>query len=461
MTEIERLDLKSLLEHAHIGVVIHRLDISIVYANPTALKLLRMTYEQLIGRDAHDPDWYFIDEYHQRLPIRSYPVNQVLHKRTPLVNEVIGRYTPDTSEVAWFLVNAYFEGDHENSDGFIVVTFNEISARRHLFSYRDIIENTRDVVIVTDADNIKPPFGPQIVFVNRAFEILTGYTAEEAIGQTPRILQGRGTDPECTARIRNALEKFEPIRETILNYSKQGKPYWLDLDIFPLKNDFGKVSHFAAIERDVTDQIFYSDQLEKRNADLKQLKDSLERLVEERTVELRNSNFNLQRLAHYDELTGIPNRRSFREQAAKHCRVARRYERWIAVAIIDIDHFKDINDRYGHDVGDQVLVETARRFKNFFRVEDVYGRIGGEEFAAVLHTDGPEASAGVCKRLIAAFSDNPVRTDEIEINVTISVGLHVSQPVPDFNLDAAMKEADKQLYGAKRNGRNRLEYSSA
>lgn len=461
MTEIDRLNLKSLLEHAHIAVVIHRLDTSIVYANPTALKLLRLGYDQLIGRDAHDPEWYFIDEYHQRVPIRSYPVNLVLERREPLVNEVIGRFTPETNEVSWFLVNAYFEGEPSDEDGFIVVTFNEISARRHLFSYRDIIENTRDVVIVTDAESIEPPFGPQIVFVNRAFEDLTGYSSKEAIGQTPRILQGRGTDPECCKRIREALEKNEPVRETILNYSKEGKPYWLDLDIFPLMNDFGKVTHFAAIERDVTDQIFYSDQLEKRNTDLKQLKDSLEKLVAERTQELRNTNFNLQRLAHYDELTGIPNRRNFKEQASRHCQVAKRYDRWIAVAMIDIDRFKDINDRYGHDVGDQVLVETGRRFKAFFRVEDIYGRVGGEEFAVVLHTEGPEASVGVCKRLVDLFSGNPVSTGELEINVTVSVGLHAGKPSADYNLDKAMKEADKQLYVAKKNGRNRVEHSIA
>jgi diguanylate cyclase (GGDEF)-like protein/PAS domain S-box-containing protein len=459
-SEVERLDLKILLEHAHIGVIIHRLDTSIVYANPTALELLDLQYNQVIGVDAYSPEWYFIDEFQQRLPVDAYPVNKVSRTRSPLVNEVIGRYRPASREADWFLVNAYYEGEDGNADGFIVVTFNEISSRRHLFSYRDIIENTRDVVIVTEADNLNSPFGPRIVFVNHAFEELTGYSADEAIGETPRILQGRGTDRETLDRIRKAIVKQKPIRETILNYTKDGRPYWLDLDIFPLFNGLGKVSHFAAIERDVTEQTFYSDQLEKRNEDLKRLKDNLEIIVEEKTRELRDTNFNLQRLAHYDELTGIANRRCFKEQAHRHARTALRYGHLIAVGMIDIDRFKKINDGHGHDVGDAVLAEAARRFQEFFRAEDVYGRLGGEEFGFLIHVKSPEAATGVSERLLRIFSDQPVDAGGTEIPVTISIGVRVCKPDDSFNLEEQLRIADEKLYEAKRNGRNRLECSA-
>lgn len=454
--EIDRINLKSLLKHAHIGVVIHRLDTSIVYANPTALKLLDMNYNQVIGRDAFDPSWYFIDEYQQKIPIDSYPVKQVLNSGKPLINEMIGQYNPTTREVNWFLVNAYPEvGEEFGDEGFIIVTFNEITARRHLFSYRDVIENTRDIVIVTDANTIKAPFGPQIVFVNRAFEELTGFTAEEAIGETPRILQGRGTDEECRKRIHNALEKHQPIRETILNYTKTGKPYWLDMDIFPLRSQFGKVTHFAAIERDVTDQTYYADQLSKRNEDLRQLKNSLEQLVSEKTKELRDANYTLQRLAHYDELTGIPNRRYFLEQVTKQCAMADRYERLVAIGMIDLDHFKKINDQYGHDTGDTVLKETAQHLRSFFRAEDNFGRMGGEEFAFAVLVNNAKAAEGMCQRLVSSYAAEPITVDDAEISVTMSVGVFVvPSSKSEIDIDDALKKADSALYGAKKAGRN-------
>ena len=116
-----------------------------------------------------------------------------------------------------------------------------------------IIENTNDVVIVTRADPLDEP-GPVIEYVNSAFTRLTGYLPEEVIGRSPRILQGPETDPATRRRIGEALRRGEPIREEILNYAKDGREYWLDLQILPLPGTDGRVTHFAAIERDLTDR---------------------------------------------------------------------------------------------------------------------------------------------------------------------------------------------------------------
>jgi PAS domain S-box-containing protein len=91
------------------------------------------------------------------------------------------------------------------------------------------------------------------VYVNKAFTELTGYTSEEVLGKTPRILQSNGTDEESKKIIRQGLEQKTPTRVTIKNYSKTGEEYWLDLSIHPLKNSQGIVTHFVAIERDVTE----------------------------------------------------------------------------------------------------------------------------------------------------------------------------------------------------------------
>jgi PAS domain S-box-containing protein len=116
-----------------------------------------------------------------------------------------------------------------------------------------IIENTNDVVIVTRAGLLDEP-GPVIEYVNAAFTRLTGYLPEEVIGKSPRILQGPGTDAATRRRIRDALRRGEPVREEILNYAKDGQEYWLDLQIIPLRGPKGELTHFAAIERDLTER---------------------------------------------------------------------------------------------------------------------------------------------------------------------------------------------------------------
>ena len=120
------------------------------------------------------------------------------------------------------------------------------------FLIEDVVRFANDIVIVTEAQPLDEP-GPKIVYVNEAFTKLTGYKFDEVLGKTPRILQGPESDPETKSDIRAALEKKEPIRTSIVNYSKSGTKYWLDINIIPLKNEKGEVTHFAAIERDLTE----------------------------------------------------------------------------------------------------------------------------------------------------------------------------------------------------------------
>jgi len=122
------------------------------------------------------------------------------------------------------------------------------------FSFSDIVKYTNDVVIVTSADSTESG-DVEIVYVNEAFEKLTGYLKEEVIGCSPSILQGEGTSAEARKDIKIALIAHQPIRVEILNYAKDGTEYWLDMQIFPLKNDDGKITHFAAIERDITERL--------------------------------------------------------------------------------------------------------------------------------------------------------------------------------------------------------------
>ncbi len=451
---LERVKLLNLLENANIGVVIHAHDTSIVYANPVALRLLRLTYNQIIGKDALDPQWRFIDEHNNTLPVDDYPVSRVQRNQQPIYNEVLGVVDSQHEDISWFSVNAYCEGELRDGHGFIVVSFVDITDKKNLFSFEDILHNTQDIVVVTEADNIDAPFGPKIVYVNKAFEQLTGYSAKEVLGETPRILQGKDTDRGTTARIHAALKRREPCQEKILNYSKTGQPYWLELHIIPLKNRFGEVTHFAAIERDVTLSTHYEAALEQRNSDLRTLKQELQNVLNERTEALRQSNTQLLRMAHEDPLTGLANRKAFFEQSQQQLARMRRGASCLAVAIVDVDHFKRINDQFGHDVGDQALLRVAQALRQGLRQEDVFGRLGGEEFAISMLCPSRLIGEESLDRLRESIAQSCA--EQAYAPLTVSIGLSFADNQTPLALEALLKQADQALYQAKDAGRNRL-----
>ena len=139
-------------------------------------------------------------------------------------------------------------------DGGLVV-FTDVTdlqqAESDLVLLRNAVARLNDIVLITEARPIDLP-GPRIVFVNEAFERLTGFSARQTIGNTPRMLQGPGTDRAALDRIRAALEQGRPVREELLNYTKSGRPFWLELDIVPLADESGRYTHLISVQRDIS-----------------------------------------------------------------------------------------------------------------------------------------------------------------------------------------------------------------
>lgn len=175
--------------------------------------------------------------------------------------------------------------------------------------------------------------------------------------------------------------------------------------------------------------------------------------------DLRRANKHLEILATTDGLTALYNRRHFFELSKKELSKAHRYSRPLVIAMIDIDHFKKINDENGHDGGDKVLIEMAKRMRSCFRESDVVGRIGGEEFAVCMPDTDIDSAMLPLERILKAvsgeaFSLSRVRRDRV-VNVTISIGL--SQLIEeDAELTKVVRRADAAMYQAKNNGRNRI-----
>ncbi len=259
--------------------------------------------------------------------------------------------------------------------------------------------------------------------MNDAFCQLSGYDQHEVIGKTPRILQGEGTDRAALDRIRTALAAQQPVRETLLNYNKHGSPYWLDISIFPLQEYSDKVTHFVAIERDVS---------VAKQAELAQ-----------------------REVAQRDPLTGLLNRRGFDALADGALQALRASRLGYAVVTIDLDYFKKINDRFGHLMGDQVLREVATLIGQALRKDDLCARFGGEEFVLLLPSADRNQALEVAERLRASTAQVRIAAADEWISVTLSAGVAVDASAQ--NLLKALNDADTALYRAKALGRNRVE----
>jgi diguanylate cyclase (GGDEF)-like protein/PAS domain S-box-containing protein len=163
----------------------------------------------------------------------------------------------------------------------------------------------------------------------------------------------------------------------------------------------------------------------------------------------------LQEMARTDELTGIYNRRYFMEQAGKEIARARRYKHPLSMISFDIDHFKDINDRYGHPAGDEVLRSVSRVCRDMLRENDVFARLGGEEFGVLLPDTGIEAAGRAAERLREEIAAHACRVEKSDIRCTVSLG-GAEYAGPEDDLENLMKRTDKALYRAKHSGRNRV-----
>ena len=283
--------------------------------------------------------------------------------------------------------------------------------------FRQFVDVAQDIVVITEAEPLDEP-GPRIVYVNKAFTDLTGYTEQEALGRSPRFLQSADlTDPETRASVRRQLENGERFDGPILNFAKDGGAYWLDMHIFPLHDDDGRITHFAAIERDVTARTL-------------------------RELELRSA-------ANTDPLTGLFNRRALRHMIGSVWRNDPQTTN--AVVMLDIDGFKGLNDDHGHPAGDRVLSVLGEVLITSMRESDYPVRLGGDEFAMVLMDSSPSAADRVAQRLRGALADALADADLPD--VTVGVGVATAART---GLDALMKQADDALLQAKRGGRDQV-----
>jgi diguanylate cyclase (GGDEF)-like protein/PAS domain S-box-containing protein len=283
------------------------------------------------------------------------------------------------------------------------------------------VEQGPAAVLITDRDGV-------IVYVNSKFRKMTGYATEEVLGENPRMFKSGNTNKEVYENLWRTITNGKTWHGTFENTRKDHGSYYVDAHISPIVGDKGTIEYFMAIQEDVTEK-----------------------------VELQRK---LKKYATIDTLTGAFNRGYFLSRSEKEVLRLSRYDHSFSLLLFDIDHFKDINDTYGHAAGDLVLKQFVRCLRSELRDSDILGRLGGEEFAALLVETHLAGAVRLGQRLLQEVAALNIRYGQEIIRITTSIGC-TAWAGNDDSVSEMLKRADAVLYQAKNNGRNRLEYDRA
>jgi diguanylate cyclase (GGDEF)-like protein/PAS domain S-box-containing protein len=306
----------------------------------------------------------------------------------------------------------------------ILVVARDITERKRqeerLRIYKAAINAAADSVVITDRAGI-------IEYANPAFTRTTGYALEEALGQTPALLKSGTHDKEFYRKLWGTLLAGREWKGEIVNRRKNGALYHEEMTVAPVKDANGDILRFVAVKRDVTAR----KHLEQR----------------------------LQRMAHYDDLTGLPNRTLFFDRLDYTLAQAKRNGNLFALLFIDLDGFKRVNDTLGHEAGDNLLQEVAKRLTQCVRESDTVARVGGDEFAIILSGIVQATDAGqIAEKIIEALGI-PIFPGTLRCKVGASIGISLF-PTDGVDRETLLNRADAAMYRTKEQGKNAYSYYS-
>ncbi|HZF71341.1 PhnD/SsuA/transferrin family substrate-binding protein [Sulfuricurvum sp.] len=289
--------------------------------------------------------------------------------------------------------------------------------QKYLRRIANVFHNSREGIIITDASKI-------IIDVNEAFCGLTGYTREDVIGQKPIILRSGRHSPFFYAQIDQALEREGSWRGEIWNKKKSGQEYAEFLRIDAVRNTDGDIENYIGIFSDITEHKKQEEQLH--------------------------------RLVNYDPLTNLPNRHMYMTLAEQMLAFSKRKGSKAIVAFLDLDGFKQVNDGYGHAMGDRILQKAGTRLAQQLRQSDIIARMGGDEFVILLSDINSEDAHELLVRILEALKE-PIEVDGITITIGVSIGATLF-PDDCEEIDMLLRHADAAMYRSKEMGRNRITY---
>jgi diguanylate cyclase (GGDEF)-like protein/PAS domain S-box-containing protein len=394
-------------ERASGPVLLVDADSAICDANPAVISLLGCTRSALVGScfdDLLNPIWRERSRATLKRALGGEPVRG--HETelvgpgglsVPVLVDIVGDVWRGQTR-AWIVAHT--------------MRFRQLLEQRQQLAHT-VFDNSTEGIVITDAH-------ARILAVNRAFTAITGYEEAEVVGQNPRFLQSGRQDESFYAAMWSSLIKVSSWQGEIWNRRKGGEVYPEWLNISAVRDSDGRIVNFIGLFSDITS-----------------IKASQERL---------------DYLAHHDPLTGLPNRLLFGAQIGQALTRMKRAGTQVALIYLDLDDFKPVNDRLGHEAGDAVLIEVARRLSRSVRDQDTVARIGGDEFAILLEGIRTRSDTDRSLQQIYNALKDKFRWDSTEFTISASVGVSIA---PDDGTDARtlLNTADSNMYQAKKRGR--------
>lgn len=404
----------------------------VFHANPSVISITRLsdnkfidvneafervsgwTRAEVIGRTSDDIGLWLNDaerdEFRARLRVQ---------KR---LREAQWRFRNRSGEVRYAIASA--DIIHIDGEDCLLVIGQDITPRKlaeeQMRKLSRAVENTSDSVVITDAEGV-------IEYANPAFERMTGYVQKEILGARPGIVKSGRQGEAFYRRLWETLRRGGTFNEVFVNRRKSGELYYEEKTITPIKDADGHITHFVATGRDITQRMQVQERLEH--------------------------------MAHHDALTSLPNRTLFHDRLRQVLAHSRRRNVRAGVVFLDLDEFKEVNDRFGHDCGDRLLQGLAARLRAAVREGDTVARFGGDEFAVLLDeivTDRDIVT--VADKLLRATAE-PHVIDGREILITASLGVSVF-PNDAEDANTLLKHADVAMYRAKELGKNTHQFYS-
>ena len=338
-----------------------------------------------------------------------------------------------------------------NDDGKVNSYFSIRTDITYQKRIEEILANQRfamdqhSIIAITDIEG-------NITYANDKFCRISAYTEDELIGKNHRILNSGNQPASYWKAMYEKLEEKGIWQDEVKNKNKNGEYYWVDTTIVPFLDSLGNIDCYISIRTDIT-------KYKKIQEELKEYQEDLENIVYARTKELDKVNKKLTRLSEIDILTELPNRRKLIIDFNREIKKTNRFNRKIALYFLDLDRFKNVNDTYGHEIGDQLLKYVSENILKLLRENEYVYRIGGDEFCILIPEFNQKKELDIlAQRLLKMISlIDFIGTSKIDISCSIGISIF---PDDGNTLDELISEADKAMYVIKHKGKNNYHFIS-
>lgn len=408
---------RTIVENSPEATVVHQ-EGKISYINPKGLELVRAaSLSQVIGKPVYD----FIHADDREVILeRIQRAEQKLEQAETKLERFI---TVDGTEIVADASNVPIILQNKQS---VLVSVRDVTNQRRAEKamqeseerFRIIAENSVDIIKVINPQGI-------ITYASPAVEYILGYPVRDFIGTSFLEFVHLEDVERLEKQFQSMLETKEKMETEARRIHQDGHSLWLHSNVVPIVNSEHEVEKVIVISRDTTDNKRKEEKLSK--------------------------------LAYYDVLTGLPNRRLFEDRFAQAAYTTDRTGKLTALMVLDCDRFKSINDTLGHDVGDEVIKEIAKRVRLAIRKTDTLSRLGGDEFTIVLPEVGSEREVVEIAERILQSIRVPLPVQGHTLNITTSIGISF-YPKDGGDYEEVFKAADNSLYQAKENGRDTYFY---